>query len=234
MLREDFIKKNPLRVLQPAPGKDFPEYRMGLVMARAGLGKTSILVQVAIDNIFRGQRVLHVGIGDGLEKAKAWYDDIFKYIIENYSLDNALEVGEVIMRNRMIMTFKESAFSRPKLEERLNDLIYQNIFRPDCIIVDGFDFVNRDREALEDLRELVKILQIQAWFSAVRHREDTRMGPQGVPAPCHEMGDLFETVILLEPQQEGIVLDIIKDATGCAELGKSLRLDPSTMMVKAV
>ena len=40
------------------------------------------------------------------------------------------------MRNRMIMTFKESAFSRLKLEERLNDLVYQNIFRPDIVVID--------------------------------------------------------------------------------------------------
>ena len=126
MLKEDLIKKNPLRVLNPLSSESLPDHRMGLVMARAGLGKTAILVQIAMDSMLRDQKVLHVSVGEDLGKAKAWYDDIFKYIAEGFQLENAAEVENNLMRNRMIMTFKEAAFSRPKLEERLNDLVYQN------------------------------------------------------------------------------------------------------------
>jgi hypothetical protein len=130
MQKEELIKNNPLRVLNPLD-ETLPDHRMGLVMARAGLGKTAILVQIAMDSMLRDQKVLHVSIGEDLGKAKAWYDDIFKYIAEGFQLENTAEVENDLMRNRIIMTFKESAFSRPKLEERLNDLVYQNIFRPD-------------------------------------------------------------------------------------------------------
>lgn len=232
MLKDDLIMKNSLRVLNPAPGKDLLEYRLGLVVARAGLGKTAVLVQIALDSIFRGQKVLHVSIGEGLDKAKAWYDDIFNSIVTGLPLDQTCEIGQEIMRNRMIMTFKESSFSRPKLEERLNDLVYQNIFRPDCIVVDGFDFTVTDRQALEDIRELMKAMNLQVWFSALSHRDDTRISAAGVPAPCHEVDDLFDTVILIQPDKDELALNIVKDETGCAELGISLRLDPSTMVVR--
>src|SRR5210317_1507469 len=144
MLKEDLIKKNPLRVLNPLTPETLPDHRMGLIMARAGLGKTAILVQIAMDSMLRGQKVLHVSVGEGLEKAKAWYEDVFKYIAEGYQLDNAAEVEEELMRSRMIMTFKESSLSRPKLEERLNDLVSQDIFRPDIVLVDGYDFAGSD------------------------------------------------------------------------------------------
>ena len=84
MQKEDLIKKNPLRVLNPLSDESLPDHRMGLVMARAGLGKTAILVQIAMDSMLRGQKVLHVSIGEDLGKAKAWYDDIFKYISEGH------------------------------------------------------------------------------------------------------------------------------------------------------
>jgi hypothetical protein len=232
MLKEDLIKKNPLRVLNPSLSESLPDHRMGLVMARAGLGKTAILVQIAMDSMLRDQKVLHVSVGEDLEKAKAWYDDIFKYIAEGFQLENAAEIESELMRNRMIMTFKESAFSRPKLEERLNDLVYQNIFRPDIVVVDGYDFVEADYESIMDLKEMMAAMNIQIWFSALRHRDDDRVSAAGVPAPCHEVDGLFDTVIILQPEQDGILLDIIKDEYDSAA-GKVLNLDPATMMVKA-
>jgi hypothetical protein len=232
MQKEDLIKKNPLRVLNPLSDESLPDHRMGLVMARAGLGKTAILVQIAMDSMLRGQKVLHVSIGEDLGKAKAWYDDIFKYISEGSQLENVAEIENELMRNRMIMTFKESAFSRLKLEERLNDLVYQNIFRPDIVVVDGYDFAEVDYESIMDLKEMMAAMNVQVWFSALRHRDDDRVSATGVPAPCHEIDGLFDTVIILQPEQDAILLDIIKDEYDGAA-GKILNLDPSTMMVKA-
>jgi KaiC/GvpD/RAD55 family RecA-like ATPase len=231
MQKEDLIKKNPLRVLSPLSTESLPDHRMGLIMARAGLGKTAILVQIAMDSMLRGHKVLHVSIGEGLEKAKAWYEDIYKYIVEIFQLDNAPEVEDELMRSRMIMTFKESAFSRLKLEERLNDLVYQNIFRPDIVVVDGFDFAEADYVSVMDLKEMMAAMNVQGWFSALRHRNDNRKSITGVPAPCHEMDGLFDTIILLQPEKDSILLNIIKDEYDSAA-GKILNLDPSTMMVK--
>ena len=135
------------------------------------------------------------------------------------------------MRSRMIMTFKESSLSRPKLEERLNDLISQNIFRPDIVLVDGYDFAVSDYDSVMDLKEMMAAMNVQGWFSALRHREDERVSAAGVPAPCHEMDGLFDTIILLQPEKETILLNIIKDEYDGAA-GKVLNLEPSTMMVK--
>jgi KaiC/GvpD/RAD55 family RecA-like ATPase len=233
MQKEDLIKKNPLRVLNPLSADALPDHRMGLVMARAGLGKTAILVQIAMDSMLRGQKVLHVSIGEGLEKAKAWYEDIFKFIAEGFQLENAAEVEDELMRNRMIMTFKESAFTRPKLEERLNDLIYQSIFRPDIVVIDGYDFALADYDSVMDLKEMMAAMNVQGWFSALRHREDDRVSAAGVPAPCHEVDGLFDTIIILQPEKEAILFNIIKDEYDGAA-GKVLNLDPSTMMVREV
>ena len=231
MQKKDLIKKTPLRVLNPLSAESLPDHRMGLVMARAGLGKTAILVQIAMDSMLRGQKVLHVSVGEDLGKAKAWYEDVFQYIAEGFQLENAAEVEDELMRNRIIMTFKEAAFSKLKLEERLNDLVYQNIFRPDIVVVDGYDFGEADYESIMDLKEMMAAMNVQVWFSALRHRDDDRVSAAGVPAPCHEIDGLFDTVIVLQPEQDAILLNIIKDEYDGAA-GKILNLDPATMMVK--
>lgn len=228
MLKKDLIEKNPIRHLKgEAPSG------LGLVMSRAGLGKTAILVQIALDSLLNGKQVVHISVGQTLEKTRLWYDDIFKDIAEECKLENAAEVYDDIVRNRMIMTFNASSFSRPKLEERLNDLIHQNIVRPNCIVIDGFDFESNDGQVIADLRAMAESMQLQVWFSAVSHREDMQSSPEGVPAPCHEVEGLFDTIVLLQPAPEKgcIDLNIIKDSAGVGECGKVLKLDPITLLI---
>ncbi len=229
MKREELIEKSPLRVLNPAAGEQPIEHRMGLVIARAGLGKTAVLVQLAMDAILRGNRVLHVSIGEGIEKAKVWYDNVCEHLAGG--ADQAASMQEELMARRMIMTFKESSFSRPKLEERLNDLVYQNIFRPAVVVIDGLDFTATDRAAVADVKELMEAMNVQVWFTALSHRDDARVGADAIPAPCHEVGELFDTVLELKAAQDGIKLNILKDTAGRAA-GTALVLDPSTMMVQ--
>lgn len=228
MLKTDLSEKNPIRRLKS--GTD--TLRMGLVMARAGLGKTAILVQIAMDSLLNDKQVVHVSIGQSLDKTKLWYDDMFKDIAEACKLENANEAYMDIMGKRMIMTFNESDFSRARLEERLTDLIQQNVIKPSCIVVDGFDFEGADHQVLADLREMVESLGVQCWFSAINHRDDDRVSAAGVPAPCHEVDDLFDTVVLLQPIQgkECLSLNLLK-GDGAAS-GKELQLDPGSLMVR--
>ncbi len=226
---EPLVQQNPLRVLNM--GKE--NNQMGLVMARAGLGKTALLVQIALDAILRGKRVIHVSVGESIDKTRKWYDDILQSILQEHSVTRPHELMDMVARHRMIMTFKVAAFSRSRLEERLNDLILQDIFRPNVLIVDGFDFDGTSREALEDIKDLMDNMNMQAWFSAICHRGDQRVSPAGVPAPCHEIDDLFDMIILLKPEKDATIqLDIIRNYGEVVEGGTGLRLDPTTMMVK--
>ena len=164
MGKEDLIATNPLRVLGLNNKAEEDSQGLGLVMARAGLGKTAILVQIALDSMLRGNNVLHVAIGETIEKTRDRYDEIFSMMVDGLSDETVMEVP----RHRMIMTFKENVFSRAMLEERLKDLIQQDVFKPDCLIIDGYDFDGNGRQDMEDLKQLMRNLSISViWFSAV-------------------------------------------------------------------
>ena len=226
---EPLVEQNPLRSLNA--GIEDDAMRMGLVMARAGIGKTALLVQIALDSILRGNQVIHVSIGESIDKTRTWYDDMIGLIAKEHGIANQSELAETVQQNRMIMTFKESGFSRPRLEERLNDLVLQDIFRPNCLVIDGYNFGNAERTELEDIREMLETMNIQAWFTALCHRDDNRVSENGVPAPCHDVDDFFDTAILLKPQDNQIIrLDIIK-RDGMTGDAAGLNLDPATMMV---
>lgn len=229
MSNNDSVINNPLRALglEDKAKKDIQH--MGLVMSRAGLGKTAILVQFALDCMLLGNKVLHVSIGETVDKTRKWYDDILSIASGGDTVEDIPE----IMQNRMIMTFKESSFSKALLEERLDDLVKQEIYNPDCLIIDGYDFSSSDRKSIVELREFIGQHHLKMiWFSAIRHREDNRMSADGVPAPCHEIDDLFETVLVINPDADEMNLDIVKCDECAVTPGTTLKLDPSTMLIQ--
>lgn len=235
MTKDELILNNPLRALGLGDKADDDNQGLGLVMARAGLGKTAILVQIALDFMMRGEKVLHVSIGETLDKARSWYDDIFSLITQGIDEDERPEFELKTMQNRMIMTFKESSFDQATLEERLDDLVKQDVYRPECLIIDGYDFSTNDKSGLQEFAGLMGKLNLKmVWFSAVSHRGDERVSASGVPAPCHEIDDMFSTVLFINPEDQAIKLDIIKCTTCELNASSKLAFDPSTMLIKKV
>lgn len=226
---EPLVNKNPLRILKR--GKDNTN-ELGLIMARAGLGKTALLVQIALDAILLGNRVIHVSIGESIEKTRTWYDDILHHILQEYSVSKPHELIDMIQQHRMIMTFKEAGFDRARLEERMNDLIMQDIFKPACLVIDGYDFESADRAGIEEIKELAEAMSLQVWFSATCHRKDNRVSEHGVPAPCHELEDLFDNIIVIKPDENKIRLNVVKNKGEILAGDAGLDLDPTTMMIK--
>lgn len=226
----DLTVNNPLRALGlKAKADGRTQAMMGLVMARAGLGKTAILVQFALDCMLLGNKVLHVSIGQGVEKTRTWYDDILSLLTDGEKIESIPE----IMKNRMIMTFKESSFSKALLKERLDDLVQQNVYKPECLIIDGYDFVANDKQSLVELRDFMNERGLKMiWFSALSHRDDKRVSLDGVPAPCHEVDGLFDTVLLIKPDDKAMRLEILKCDSCSVDPGSTLMLDPSTMLIK--
>ncbi|MEA3467598.1 MAG: hypothetical protein U9R57_05155 [Thermodesulfobacteriota bacterium] len=235
MGKEDLVSNNPLRALGLEKEDGADGRRVGLIMARAGLGKTAILVQIAMDSMLRDNKVMHVAIGEGVEKTRTWYDDILGLMNEEKKIENFQQVVDDVMKNRMIMTFKENSFDAAKLEERMEDLVQQGIFKADCLVVDGFDFADANSAAaIDELKGFMEKNDLKMlWFSAVSHRGDERVSANGVPAPCHEIDDAFDTVLLISPEDNGIKLKTLKCSAACAvDAGKSLSLDPATMLIR--
>ncbi len=227
MADKDTSVKNPLQAIGFETKDTAGLQSMGLVMARAGLGKTAILVQFALDCMMNNNNVLHISIGEGVEKTRSWYDDIV-----NLLNVEAVDVPE-LMSKRMIMTFKESNFRKAVLAERIEDLVQQGIFKPECLVIDGFDFEAADRAELEELRAFAEEIGVKMlWYSAVSHRGDERVSADGVPAPCHELDDLFETALLIKPEGDEMHLKILKCEACAVDLGTILTLDPSTMLIQ--
>ena len=229
MLKQDLILRNPLRLLGQQDHYILPEGGIGAVVARAGVGKTALMVQLALDTLLREKSVLHVSLDDPVDKVSLWHKEVFHNMAEQYNLPQIRQLWDSILPKRFIMTFKVERFSVPKLEERLRDLTEQNIFTPQMIIVDGFPFDKTVLEPLQQLREFSNRHGIRIWFSVRTHRHE-EPGPDGIPPQLSNIDDLFNVILQLQPEGKKVHVRVLKGVETQKDYPE-LMLDPATMLI---
>jgi hypothetical protein len=183
-----------------------------------------------LNALLRGKNVLHISLEDPVNKVNLWYREVFNLIAEQYKVDQISQLWESLLPHRFIMTFKVEDFSIPILEERLSDLIEQNIFLPHMMIVDGFPFDQTVCRSLTEFKDLIKHHQMPAWFTVRTHRHEDP-GPGGIPMRLSQVSNLFKIAIQLLPVGKEIHVKAVKGAESFLE-HLDLRLDPSTMLIK--
>ena len=231
MLKKDLILCNPLRVMGSENDDILSAGEFGAVLARAGVGKTAFLVQLSLNALLGGKNVLHISLEDPVNKVSLWYQEVFNLIAHQSKADQMInQLWESLLPHRFIMTFRVEGFSVPKLEERLSDLMEQNIFSPQMMIVDGLPFDESVHHSLREFKDLIKNHQMPAWFTIRTHRHDNP-GPDGIPMQLAQLSDLFEIAIQLLPVGKEIHVKAVKGAESFSE-HLDLRLDPSTMLIK--
>lgn len=230
MLKKDLILRNPLRLMGYETEDILPEGGFGAVLARAGVGKTSFIVQLALNSLLRSKNVLHISLNDPVEKVCLWYEEVFRNIADQYKIDQIDRLWETILPLRLIMTFKVDGFSVPKLKERLADITEQNIFSPQMILIDGFPFEEEAKQALAELKSMALQNKQHIWFTVRTHRHENT-DQKEVSARIKPIRDLFDTIIQLQPRGKQIYVEDLKKTPASPE-GATLFLDPTTMLIK--
>ena len=228
MLKKDLILRNPLKLIGPDEALLQPGAFCG-VTARAGVGKTAFLVQIALYNQLRSKNVLHISLNDPVRKVDLWYREVFRRLSDKYQVDPIDRLWEEILPHRFIMTFRVEGFSVPILSERLNNLSEQDIFLPQMIIIDGLPFDSDISAPLTELKQFARENDFQVWFTIRTHRHE-EPGPDGVPLPLSPVYDLFDVVLQLQPEGKEVHVRPLKGG-GHEEGEPSILLDPSTMLL---
>ncbi len=208
-----------------------PQGDFGAILSRAGVGKTSSIVQLALCAMLNNEKVLHVSLDDPVDKISLWYKEIFNLIAGTNNINDADILLETMLPCRFIMTFKVDSFSVPKLAERLTDLVEHNIFSPQLIIIDGFNFDDSARETLLELKNFVKTRPSKICFTVRTHRHEDP-GPGIIPEPISGIADLFDVIVQLRP--EGKKIDVVALKKASEDNNHSgLLMDPATMLLTA-
>ena len=227
---KDFMKVSPLKILERSSHEGVGRGNLGVLMARAGVGKTACLIHIAFDKLFRKDKLVHISLEDVPEKITSYYNVIFYDLVKALGFDNEDEIRMLIERNKMILVYLNQSFEIGRLRKNLKNLIEKMEFIPDTLIVDGLDFEKTERELFEGLKEVAAEFEVEIWFSALCHRHITEVNEKGIPYPCNHLDDLFSVIIQLQPTQSGISLKLLKDHESEVMPDASVMLDPNTFL----
>ena len=157
-MAEDVYAGNPLAGLaDQMPGAG----GVGLVLARAGVGKTALLVHVGLAALLRGEQVLHVALRDTVEHARAHCDEVLRAVVERARITDPMRVE----RGRMIHSFHGRPFEVAAVERNLEMLGQVAQFQPTVLLVDGLDGDQLDA-VLPQLTSLAQRRGMRCWVSA--------------------------------------------------------------------
>lgn len=218
--------RSPLRLLEQGLHGGLGRGNLGLVLAAPGVGKSSFLVGVALDELLRGKPVLHVACDHGVQHVRDHYDTVFEELVASTHLENPAVVRAEIDRLRRIRVYPPSAIDAKRLHEAL-DLERELGARPELIVVDGLDVESRSREELQQWAALAREAQAEVWITA--HAPAERI--DGVPAALRPLEDLFAVILALEPAGDAVALRALKEHDNPNVAALHVALDPRTLLL---
>jgi len=227
---KDFISVSPLKILEKSSHRGLGPGNLGVLVARAGVGKTACLIHIAFDKIFRKEKLVHISLEEGPDKVASYYNVIYSDLLKALRIDDDDAHRLLLERNRMILAYLNQSFDLGRLQANLKNLTEHLDFNPGALIIDGLNFEGEGREVLEGLKEIANEFETEIWLSALSHRHITEKNERGIPYPCHEVDDLFSIIIQLYPERSGLFLKLLKDHDTYQIPENSIGLDPNTFL----
>jgi hypothetical protein len=230
MVREEFAKRNPLRILEKSIHGGLKAGNVAVIASPKGVGKTACLVYIATVSLVQGKHVIHVSFSSRTDHIVSWYEDIFKEIAKKRNLEDAMETHNEIIRNRVIMNFNQEGLVPGQVVRSLRSMIKDGNFAADLIMVDGYNLSRGDIENFKMLKEFAAEMGLCIWFSAST-KEAVSLAQGQVPEDLKPYMEYVDVLITLADKKDHIALQLVKDHDTYTTENLHVRLDPRTLLI---
>ncbi len=210
---------SPIAALSEALGGRLQPGQVGVVTARAGVGKSAMVVHISLDALLRDHSVMHVAIGDTVEHARAHYDHVFRAVTQAGHVRDWTSALVAAERHRMIHSYQSRDYTTESLRSNLAMLSEVAQFKPSLLVFDGLD-IKGLKQHIPAIAEVARDLNVPAWI-AVRS------------ASGRISDDIWQYAALslrLTPDGRQIHLSLHRSAEDSEPL--SMKLDATSMLVR--
>ena len=225
MYRKFLNARSPLRLLERGLHGGLGRGNLGLVLAGHGVGKSSFLVGVALDELLRGEPVLHVSLDHTVSHVRAYYDTVYDDLAATTHLEDAAGVHLEMEKLRSIRAYPPDGFGAAKLRDAVK-VESEAGARPALVVVEGFDFAAAGEDELTDLKSLAQELDAELWFSVACPEEAVRFSDAFPGAEAN-----FSVVLALEPGHDAVKLRALKDHENPDVSELHVALDSKTLLL---
>ena len=226
----------PLRILEQTHEGDLRPGQLGVVMARAGEGKSGCMVRMGLDYLMRGSALLHVGIGETAAQIKTRYRS---QIGDLFPLDTTAEKRarmELIGRRFTLRAVEGASVEPEELRKMVADARALAAGAPLAILIDGHRWAGplpRVRRIVKEIRAVAADASASLWVTVVTRRAMTGAHPTSLPPAVEDFDDLIDLAIFLEPRGRQTTVRLLHDAAGPHEGDVYLVLDRTVTVIDA-
>ena len=246
MILSELIQRSPIRIFEQSIHGGLKPGEIGIIASPNGVGKTSVLVQLALDKLLQGKRVIHVSFTQHIHYVPVWYEDIFNEFISKKNLENAADIKNDLVKNRVLMNFNQDGVTKEQIIRSLRAMIIEGGFKADSIIIDGFDFSRTTKESdlqasdlqasdlqasIANVKTFATEMGVSVWYSCSVKDEGQQYDKENIPLVISNFADIVDVVIVLQPKPDHIELSISKDRGSIISKSMAMRLDPKTLLI---
>ena len=231
MVKEELIERSPVRVFMNSIRGGLQPGELGLVASLSGVGKTSVLVQLGLDKLLRGGKIIHVSFTRHTDYVLVWYEDIFNEFIRKKNLENEKDVKDEIVKNRVLMKFTQEGLSLDQILKSLRAMIKEGGFNAETVIIDGFDFSAAEEGYFARVKAFAVEMGLSFWYSCTVNGGKSLYDKRNIPLVIKDYAELFDVIVVLEPRPDHVKLSISRDRETYNPEHQGLKLDPRTLLI---
>ncbi|MDR1398542.1 MAG: hypothetical protein LBJ41_01270 [Treponema sp.] len=231
MITDEIVQRSPVRIFEKSIQGGLRSGEIGIIASSSGIGKTSVLVQLALDKLLQGKKVIHVSFTQHTDYVISWYENIFEELFKKRNTVDIKDLRGKLVKNRVLMNFNQEGVTSEQINRSLRAMIIEGGFKAESIIVDGLDFSHADRARFVETRDFAAGLGLSVWYSCNLQGREPQYDKQRLPLIVKDYVDLLDVVITLEPKPDHIALMVSKDHDVYNPQAPALRLDHRTLLI---
>lgn len=224
MVKEDLIERSAVRHFEKSLGGVLQPGEVGIVTAKRGVGKTSMLVQLGLDQLLQGKPIVHISFSQQVDYAITWYNNMFDETAEKKNLEKAVELKSEIIARRIVLNFNQDIVRTTQIIKTVKAL-FEVGSKPSALFIDDFDFSKAVPEAIRQIKAFAKETGLFVWYTA---SADVR--EKGVHPDVKPYAEELDLILYLEPSSEAIKIYALK-AREKTNFDTGCKLDTKTMLL---
>lgn len=166
MVKEELIECSPVRLFEKELNGGLKAGEIGVVMSRKGLGKTSMMVQLGLDQLLQDKSVVHISFSQHIDYTSTWYNDMFNELAKKKNLENAEKIKKAIFSRRVVLNFNQNLIRTVQIISTLRSLVQDGGMNANVIMIDDFNFEAAVPEALEQIQKFAAEKGLSVWYTA--------------------------------------------------------------------
>lgn len=228
----DYLKNSPLRTFDKAIGGTLGNGNLGVIVSKKGIGKTALVVHLAIDKMLQGKNIVHVAFSNNVEDVSLWYREIFTQVSNEVQMKDTLSTYESMLSKRTIMNFAKDMPLKNVLSSL--DALITNALKADAVFFDSFSLEMAKEDDIKAIKDFAKKLKVETWFAVSPIEKDVKINQYGVPSSIEPYEKDIDVLVALKMDDETkkVKMSVIKTPESNKTEVLSVTLNPQTMLIE--